>query len=745
MRLLAICAAILAGTLLASVPLRSQDIPANMDFESGTAGSPPRGWAVEARPSGAAISAITDTSNPQAGRASATLTVTGDHAGGDLTRSIDATPYRGGIVLLQAAARGPANTGSTAALWLRADGMLGQMYPAVSTSVRSPQWKIFHLVLSVPADAQRIVLGLTQTGPGKSGLDSVSLETVDPAKVGWEAPHALTPRGLANLRAFARLFGYVRFFHPSDQSAAANWNAVAILGVQRVEGAPDTRTLVSALRDIFMPLAPTLRIFATGGPVPAALPVIEPCATTIGWVHHGVHVGADYPGAEGYYRSERVAVTSPRPDEAFAADLGAGVSILMPTTLCKDAEGKLPHGSAGAIRPDKPVWFEPSGNDRATRLAGIVLSWTVFQHFYPYFVEEPVDWDRVLSQSLAEAAADSGETAFAATLEREVAALRDGHGYVTFTRQKILMLPLVWKSIEDRVVVTRAAPGAGSLQPGDVIDRIDGRPMTAVMAEMYPRIAAATPHAKTSKLLWALLRRTSRAPVMIEAHRAHGERVTASVVPGGAVDDIDNDTLKPVSELRPGLWYVDLRRVQQSDFAAAVGQLVQAKRIIFDDRGYPTPFAVQAMAHLFDKPIPSVRMEVPVTTLPDRKVADFAQTGGTFSPLAPAFGGKFVFMTDAQAISYGEMLMDMVEDNHLGTIVGSTTAGTDGTIDMIALPGGYSISFTGTHVLKADGSRFHGVGVVPTVPVRPTIDGVRAGRDEVLEKAIAVATAANSQ
>jgi C-terminal processing protease CtpA/Prc len=39
-------------------------------------------------------------------------------------------------------------------------------------------------------------------------------------------------------------------------------------------------------------------------------------------------------------------------------------------------------------------------------------------------------------------------------------------------------------------------------------------------------------------------------------------------------------------------------------------------------------------------------------------------------------------------------------------------------------------------VLKHDGSRHHGVGITPTIPVSKTLKGVREGRDEFLEKAI---------
>lgn len=42
-------------------------------------------------------------------------------------------------------------------------------------------------------------------------------------------------------------------------------------------------------------------------------------------------------------------------------------------------------------------------------------------------------------------------------------------------------------------------------------------------------------------------------------------------------------------------------------------------------------------------------------------------------------------------------------------------------------------------VLKHDGSRHHGVGIQPAMPVTPTPKGLAEGRDEVLEKAGEVA------
>ena len=71
-------------------------------------------------------------------------------------------------------------------------------------------------------------------------------------------------------------------------------------------------------------------------------------------------------------------------------------------------------------------------------------------------------------------------------------------------------------------------------------------------------------------------------------------------------------------------------------------------------------------------------------------------------------------------------------------IVGGATAGTNGNINPFAVPGGFQIVYTGMRVRKRDGTPHHGVGIRPTVPVARTLRGVAEGRDEVLERALAV-------
>ena len=84
--------------------------------------------------------------------------------------------------------------------------------------------------------------------------------------------------------------------------------------------------------------------------------------------------------------------------------------------------------------------------------------------------------------------------------------------------------------------------------------------------------------------------------------------------------------------------------------------------------------------------------------------------------------------------------MGYIADRKLATIVGGTTAGTNGNVATFEVPGGFRISFTGMRVTRHDGQAAHHlVGVKPDVPFEPTIVSIREGRDLVLDRAVELA------
>ena len=83
--------------------------------------------------------------------------------------------------------------------------------------------------------------------------------------------------------------------------------------------------------------------------------------------------------------------------------------------------------------------------------------------------------------------------------------------------------------------------------------------------------------------------------------------------------------------------------------------------------------------------------------------------------------------------------MGFIKDFKLATIVGGPTAGTNGNVNPFSLPGGYNISWTGMLVKNHDGSKHHIRGILPDVPAERSVAGIKAGKDELLEKAMEIA------
>jgi C-terminal processing protease CtpA/Prc len=75
-----------------------------------------------------------------------------------------------------------------------------------------------------------------------------------------------------------------------------------------------------------------------------------------------------------------------------------------------------------------------------------------------------------------------------------------------------------------------------------------------------------------------------------------------------------------------------------------------------------------------------------------------------------------------------------------GRVIGERTGGVNGNVVAATLPSGLAYLFTGMRVTRHDGSDMHIEGFQPDDVVVPTLEGIRAGKDDVLERALFEAT-----
>jgi len=405
-------------------------------------------------------------------------------------------------------------------------------------------------------------------------------------------------------------------------------------------------------------------------------------------------------------------------------DLAAGLHARVALTLT-DAQAK-----AGGSKPTATV--PPSGLDQ--RLADIVVAWNVYRHFYPYFAEAAVDWDALLGSQLQRAYDASTRAAQADALRRLVADARDGHGRVADARQRPLAtIPVQVALIDSRLVVV--ASRAPAVPVGSVLTAVDG-------LGANDRFVAAM-QLVSGSMQW----RQYRAEQEIMACTSAAARLTIDVsgatqtvdVPCGAAPPPVETRPAPIAELMPGIWYVDLTRARTADLTPKIDTLAAARGVIFDVRGYPSDAGAWVLPHLLDAAETDRWMHIAKIVGPFGRTAGWQSVGWNLTPAAPRLAGKVVFLTDGRAISYAESVMSYIAGRHLATIVGSPTAGTNGNIATFQVPGEFTIVFTGMRVTGHDGAAVHHlVGVKPDVAVSPTLAGIRAGHDDVLDRALSL-------
>ncbi|MBZ5498051.1 MAG: hypothetical protein LAP85_16740 [Acidobacteriia bacterium] len=396
-----------------------------------------------------------------------------------------------------------------------------------------------------------------------------------------------------------------------------------------------------------------------------------------------------------------------------------------------------------------PLWKPEAGYadescpSEAHRLLAVFRLWGVFDYFFPYkhLLDKP--WDDVLEEFIPRVLAVQNELEYAQTMAQMAARGQDSHIGITGSRALSKWLgemppPVFIRFIEGKPIVTRILDdkAAAGLRVGDEIVTVDGEQAGARGLRLEQYLAFSTPAGRDrtveSRMLSGDPGSTARLAVrgadaaVREVSVQRPERATPAAQRDGEV----------VRLLDGNIGYADLDRLEVADVPQMFARFRNAVGIIFDMRGYPrsTAWAIAprintrkpSAAALFFRPL----LEAGSTT----NRLTFLQ------PLPPTttwvYERPTVMLIDERTISQAEHTGLFFKAANGTTFIGSPTTGANGDVTSTVLPGGLRVSFTGHDVRYPDGRQLQRVGLIPDVEVKPTIAGIRAGRDEVLERAV---------
>jgi C-terminal processing protease CtpA/Prc len=618
-------------------------------------------------------------------------------------------------------------------LWMREDGE-SETVAFENMQKRAlagtTDWASYAIQLPVHADATDLSWGVLLQGTGTAWADDLEL-FVDGRPIA-RAPHVTraetaldrdhqfdhgsgiavahpTAIQIKNLVTLAKVWGFLKYHHPAITSGTKHWDYELLRVLPSVLAAPDRAAADAAL----------VRWIDGLGPVAAC----HPCAKLstdglavrpeLGWIDDRVRLGSDLVTRLRAIYDNRV------PYQQFFVSLALGLN--------------------------KPEFHHEPRYDAALPDAGFQLLalfrfWNIIEYWAPDRALADSPWDAVLAELVPEVMSASTTQDYHRAMLRAIAHQRDGHAWLAGAEDAqppvgSCRLPIDVRFVERHAVVTKLHGPDTGLEVGDELIDVDGVAVDQLIARWSPYYSASNDTARLRHIAAALpqgdctqaalgIDRSDRSLRVSLARTHHAES-------GMPWHDRAGPTFRLLS---PDVAYLKLSSVKAHDVAQYIEQAADTKGLVVDIRNYPSEFVVFALgALLVDHTVPFARFTSADLSNPG---AFYWGDAVTLEPEKPHYPGKVVVLVDDVSQSQSEYTAMALRAAPHTTIAGSTTAGADGNVSSFAMPGGLRTVLSGLGVFYPDRRATQGVGIVPDISVAPTIAGIRAGRDEVLEAAI---------
>lgn len=424
------------------------------------------------------------------------------------------------------------------------------------------------------------------------------------------------------------------------------------------------------------------------------------------------------------------------------------IAGLDPATLVASEWGDEARDGIGARNPFEEI---PDATESvATFRAALVIAHGTLRRFYPYFevVGDTID-DR-LTEVLGDDIDPTDRWAHRARLGRLGNALSDGHMFTGVLDPTGLLagyLPASYAQVDGLPVVAHS--GVAGLDRGDAVIAVDGVRIEDLQADWLTWHGGATDGYRydvANRELYYM-----HAAQTLTVRDPDGWEEELSVEPG-TVDEFlaldfvwytrANGTLDDIGY--PNLAYLNLAYEVTTDLTEVDAVLATAATLdglVIDMRGYPGVNHYSVLERLISGDYGSPFFRVPLWTGPDS--FEVSQAQYNLSGDKDAYSGPIVLLVSPASVSAAENFCQMlIGAGRVDHVVGSeSSAGTNGNISGMKLPGSYFFMFTGMEVLNPDGSQFHGIGIQADIVVEPSAADLRDGVDPVLEAAAAALTA----
>lgn len=386
--------------------------------------------------------------------------------------------------------------------------------------------------------------------------------------------------------------------------------------------------------------------------------------------------------------------------------------------------------------------------DAGFRLLSLYRYWNIIQYFFPYrnLIEE--DWKEVLKEFVPKFIHAANELEYKLVVMELIVRIHDSHADIWKKYQDSTLrnyyyganwAPVEVKFIENKLVVTnfrtKGLNEKSGLQAGDIISTINNKPVENIVSEKL-KYTSGSNYPTQLRNMRSFLLMTSDTILNIEFIR-NGTSGFKEIKAGPNFSygkyKVKDTCFKLIT---PNIAYINAGTLKKEYLPKIISEIKNTKGLIIDLRRSSSV----GMSYLLDYFLPDSIAFV-------KNTAGNILEPGTFifwrdtkrgKKNKDYYKGKVIILVNENTQSNMEFTTMALKAAPNALVIGSTTAGADGNVTYFDLPGGIRTRISGIGIYYPDGTETQRIGIVPDIFVKPTIEGIRLGKDEVLEKAIEV-------
>lgn len=380
---------------------------------------------------------------------------------------------------------------------------------------------------------------------------------------------------------------------------------------------------------------------------------------------------------------------------------------------------------------------------KATGLLELFRYWNYVEYFFPYKYETDQNWNNVLSEMIPKFISIHSDENYHLTLAELVSKTDDSHAYL-YSRNINLSLygsrkvPVEYSYAEGKLVVTKILSNRfhekNALDIGDVIYDIEGKTIPQMVNTFGKYIPASNSWGKIYKAKHLFLL-SNKDSLSLKIER-NGQNLGIAVKTYLTKDIIPEKTSVPAKwkfiDKKKKIGYVDMGIIEREDLDEMYRHLKPAQCIIFDLRNYPRQ-TIEPLSHIF-LPQSSLyyQFNFPEAHYPGKF---YSRTNSIGRKNPEYYKGNIIVLVNESTQSQAETTAMMFKQHPKAKIIGSNTSGANGDVITFKIAG-LDTRFTGLGAYYPDGRETQRIGIIPDIIVKPTVEGIKEGKDEVLERAL---------